>query len=216
MAGTEQELAAFVREALQRGASREEIERALTSAGWPAKDVAEALAHYAEVDFPLPVPRPPTRSYLSARDAFLYLVLFTALGLSAFYLGNLIFQLINMAFPDAASPAASGRWSDARIRWAVAMLIVSFPLYLFLAYKTEREIAADPQKLRSGVRKWLTYITLFVASMIILGDLVVLVDRFLAGELTIRIGLKILTVAVISGAIFLYYLRSASRGEVET
>ena len=216
MAETERELTAFVREALQSGASREEIDRALISAGWPAKDVDEALSRFAEVDFPLPVPSPPTRSYLSARDAFLYLVLFTALGLSAFYLGNLIFQLINMAFPDVASPAASGRWSDARIRWAVAVLIVSFPLYLYLAYKTEREIAADPQKLRSGIRKWLTYITLFVASMIILGDLVVLVDRFLAGELTIRIGLKILTVAAISGANFVHYLRSASRGEGKT
>ena len=36
--------------------------------------MAGALAGFAEIDFPVPVPRP--RPYLSAREAFIYLVVF--------------------------------------------------------------------------------------------------------------------------------------------
>src|SRR5690606_35207466 len=66
----------FVRDALLQGQSRPAIEAALVAAGWPAEEVREALAAYAEVPFPVPVPRP--RPYLSAREAFLYLVMFAS------------------------------------------------------------------------------------------------------------------------------------------
>jgi len=64
--------------------------------------VGSALAGFADLDFPVPVPRP--KPSLSARDAFLYLLLFTALYISAFSLGGLIFQLIDGAYPDPLLP----------------------------------------------------------------------------------------------------------------
>ena len=48
-----------------------------------------------------------------------------------------------------------------------------------------------------------------------IGDLVVLIHGFLSGDLTIRVGLKILTVGAIAGTIFLYYLGAAARDERE-
>ena len=49
-----------------------------------------------------------TRPHLSAREAFLYLVLYTTLYLTSYYLGCLLFELIDHAFPDLAVTAYSG------------------------------------------------------------------------------------------------------------
>jgi len=98
MASAAQDLDLFVRDALQRGRSRASIEKALMAAGWEPEQARAALAACAEVDFAVPVPRP--RPYLSAREAFLYLVMFTTLYLSAYHLGALLFELINRRFPD--------------------------------------------------------------------------------------------------------------------
>ncbi|MEJ2646339.1 MAG: hypothetical protein P8180_15760, partial [Gammaproteobacteria bacterium] len=97
MAGNE-ELLSFVKEAMGRGLPRSQIEAALLKAGWGEDQVRNALDAFADIEFPIPVPRP--RPYLSARDAFLYLVLFTTLYISAYNLGHLIFQFINHAFPS--------------------------------------------------------------------------------------------------------------------
>src|SRR3546814_11633295 len=77
MAAGVQELDTFVREALMRGQSREAIAQVLAAAGWAEAQTRDVLSAYAEVDFPVPVPRP--RASLSAREAFLYLVLFASL-----------------------------------------------------------------------------------------------------------------------------------------
>src|SRR5262249_31669413 len=96
------ELVVFVRDALAQGRSRPEVEEGLKPAGWTADQARAALAAFAPIDFPVPVPRP--RPSLSAREAFMYLLLFTTLYIVAFNLGSLTFQFINRAFPDPASP----------------------------------------------------------------------------------------------------------------
>lgn len=208
MTGSSEDLVTFVREALSRSIPRERIEAALLEAGWPREKAARALRAFAEVDFPLPVPRP--QPYLSAREAFLYLLLFTALFLSAFHLGAILFELIEKAFPD---PAAAAGFSARALRWSVSYVVVSFPLYLFLTVRQERELRRDPAKRASKVRKWLTYLTLFVAAGFLVGDLVALIFHFLEGELTVRFLLKVLVVAAIAGTAFGYYLRDLRKEE---
>lgn len=208
MIGSSEDLATFVREALGRGIPRERIADALVAAGWRREKVARALSAFAEVDFPLPVPRP--QPYLSAREAFFYLLLFTTLFLSAFNLGTILFELIARAFPDPASPD----FSPQALRWAVSYVVVSFPIYLFLTLRQERELRRDPARRASKVRKWLTYLTLFVAAGFLVGDLVALIFHVLEGELTVRFLLKVVVVAAIAGTAFGYYLRDLRREEV--
>ena len=74
----------------------------------------------------------------------------------------------------------------------------------------------DPEKRSSKVRKWLTYITLFIAAGIIIGDLITVVTGLLAGELTMRFILKALIVLVIAATIFGYYLWSLRQEEKES
>jgi hypothetical protein len=208
------ELVAFVRDALGRGLPRERIARALAQAGWEADEIARALAAFADLEFPIPVPRP--KPYLSAREAFLYLVLFSTLYLSAFHLGSLVFQLIDHALPDPADLPETAERIRQSIRWAVSSLAIAFPVFLFVSRLLGRAIAADPTKRASRVRKWLTYLTLFVAASVIIGDLTTLLYSFLGGELTLRFALKAATVGAIAGAVFGYYLWDLRREEVES
>ena len=201
MAASADDLSSFVRDALTRGIARDQIDATLKQAGWPAADVARALRGFAQTDFPIPVPRP--QPYLSAREAFLYLLLFSMLFLAAFNLGGILFELIEKWLPDAGSE----KYAPRTLRWHIAYVVVSFPVYMLLTLRQQRELARDPAKRGSKVRKWLTYLTLLVAAGFLIGDMVTLVYYFLEGELTLRFGLKVAVVALIPGAAFLYYVR---------
>ncbi|MFQ5737885.1 MAG: DUF5671 domain-containing protein [Acidobacteriota bacterium] len=199
-----EELQGFVEDGLARGLSRAEIENVLLQAGWPREHVRGALAGFAEIEFPIPVPRP--RPYLSAREAFMYLLLFSTLYISAFSLGNLVFQFINQAFPDPAAPPIVAEAVRDAIRFSISSLIVAFPVFLFVSRLTGREIGLDPKKRASKIRRWLTYLTLFIAAGVLIGDFTGLVYNLLGGELAARIVLKVVTIALIAGTIFGYYL----------
>jgi hypothetical protein len=213
MAIATRDLELFVRDALASGQPRPAIEAALASAGWPVEQVRDALDAYADVAFPVPVPKP--RPYLSAREAFLYLVLFATLYVSAYHLGSLLFDLINHALPDPADARYAVMNLGASMRWSVASLIVAFPVFLFVARLLARELARSPVKRLSAVRRWLTYITLFLAAGIVVGDLIAAVYNVLGGELTLRFALKVLVVGVIAGSVFAYYLLDLRREERE-
>jgi hypothetical protein len=207
------ELISFVRDALARGQSRADVESVLKHAGWKPEQVSRALGAFAAVDFPVPVPRP--RPSISAREAFMYLLLFTTLYLVAFYLGDLIFDLINYAFPDAAASEYAATYQRYSIRWAVSTLIVSLPIFLYMSWLTGKATRRDTTIRASPVRRWLTYLTLFVAACVLIGDIVTLVYNVLGGELTTRFVLKVLTVAAIAGTAFGYYLSDLRVDETE-
>src|SRR5262245_1741261 len=216
MAVTE-DLVVFVRDALARGQTRAQIVEVLRKAGWTNEQTRAALASYADVEFPVPVPR--ARPYLSAREAFMYLVLFGTLYISVFSLGSLLFDLINVTFPDPAD-CTNFPWGSeyvrASIRWAVSALIVAFPVFAYTSWVTSKAIQLDPTKRASKIRRWLTYWTLFVASGALIGDVTTLVYNVLGGEATLRFLLKVLVVGIIAGTAFTYYLRDLRADEVET
>jgi hypothetical protein len=199
----------FVLDALRAGASREETERVLRDAGWSKDQVANALAAYSPIAFAIPVPRP--RSQLSARAAFLYLVMFGMLYFSAYHFANLIFQFIHLALPDPV--ADQYRRVDFQLRWSTSAVLVTFPIFLLVASRIARDIKSDPVQRTSAIRKWLTYMTLALAACIVAGDLVYLINSLLSGELTLRFILKSATVAAVAGAVFGYYLWSMREDE---
>jgi hypothetical protein len=208
----DEELIGFVREALARGASRPQVEAALRQAGWDAKQVSAALAAFAAVDFPIPVPRP--RTSLSAREAFTYLLLFSTMYVVAFQFGSLLFDFINRAFPDPASRLNESFGRDS-IRFSVSSLIVALPVFLYMSRLTNRETTLDPTKRMSPVRRWLTYLTLFIAASVLIGDVTTLVYSLLGGELTTRFVLKVLVVGAIAGTVFWFYVSDLRIDEQE-
>ena len=208
-----EELATFLKEGLERGLAREELERVLRETGWPSDQVRSAMGAFADVDFPVPVPRP--KPYLSAREAFIYLVLFSTLYVSAFSLGNLVFELVDRAFPDPTlDPVVAVERSRVAIRWAISFLVVTFPVFAAVSWTNERALRDDPTRRLSEVRRWLTYLTLFVAAGFLIGDVTAVVYNLLSGEVTTRFILKVLTVGTIAGAVFGYLVRSVREEEV--
>jgi hypothetical protein len=206
------ELQLFVRDSLSKGKTRKDVATVLRKAGWQDDEVKNALAAYADVDFPIPVPK--RKPYLSAREAFLYLVLFLTLYISAVSFGSLVFDFINLWLPDALQGPYFNN-SDS-IRIGTASLVIAFPIYLWISWLLAKAIKRDPDKRGSKVRKWLTYITLFITAGVIIGDLISLVYNLLGGELTLRFILKTITVGVIAGTVFGYYLWDLRQEEKET
>lgn len=86
---------------------------------------------------------------------------------------------------------------------------------MWVSWLLNKAIDKDPDKRSSKIRKWLTYITLFIAAGVIIGDLITLVYNVLNGELTTRFILKVLTVGGIAGSIFGYYLWDLRKEEKE-
>jgi hypothetical protein len=141
MASGIQDLEWFARESLSRGLGKPEIRKAMLGAGWTEDQVRNALDAYADASFPVPIPKP--RPQLSARDAFLYLVLFTTLYFSSYNLGSLIFDFINKALPDSTVLIYRTGWDS--IRWSASSLIVAFPTFLFLSYYINKDVTRNRQ-----------------------------------------------------------------------
>ena len=156
------DLEKFVRDALAAGIAREKIRAELARGGWPADEIDAALAAWLESDFVVPVPR--RRVGMSAREAFVYLVLFATLYLVAFQSGAIAFALIERWVPDPVSGRSWDPWRSV-LRWGASALLIGFPVYLFASRVIARSLARDPEKRNSGVRRWLTYLTLFVAAL---------------------------------------------------
>ncbi|MEQ9655460.1 DUF5671 domain-containing protein [Hyphomonas sp.] len=205
-------LVEFVKESLERGQSREAIIEALAKAGWRRAEVDSALHTYSDVTFPVAVPRP--QPYLSAREAFFYLLFFILLGIVSFSLGSLLFALIEYGFPDRSSVSDYRVIRlESQVRSGISGLLVATPVFLWLGYILRGARQRNPQLQRSRIRKWLTYVSLVIAGCTLVGDGISLVYNFLGGDLTTRFVLKSLVVAVIAGAIFTYFISDAEKGD---
>lgn len=194
-------LASFVAEALAAGHARSDISAELKAAGWADSEVAEALETWADTRFRPPVPRP--RAYVSAREAFVYALTFLALAVSAWHITALGFQLIDLWIPDIAD--SGGAYAARSVRWSISVLVVAFPLFLALTTQVNRAARRDPSTRRSAVRKWFGYVTLFLAAVALLGDLVAVIYALLNGDLTSRFAAKAVLVAVTAGLVLLHF-----------
>ncbi len=205
------DLVDFVKESLTRGIPRPRIEAALILADWPPDQVRQALARFADTDLPLPVPRPSLT--VKPREAFLYAVMFVALFASAFQLGALLFGFVDLGLPHPDDPPATVIHD--RVRWAVSLLVVASPLFLYVTSTVRRRVRTDPIARASRLRQQLTYVTLFIASCVLVGSVAAVVYNFLDGAFTLRFLLKVATVGVIAGSIFGYYLRELRAAEAD-
>ncbi len=139
----------------------------------------------------------------SAKDFFLNLGAIVALYTTVVSLLNLLFTVINSAFPQITTYYNS----SSSISMPVATLIIFFPIYILLMWLLEKSYAVEPEKKHLGVRRWLTYITLFIAGLVLAGDLVTVLYYFLDGqELTTGFILKVLSVLIVILGVFMYYI----------
>ncbi len=148
---------------------------------------------------------PNTQPRSHAKDVFLNLASMVTLYASAAALLNLLFSIINKVYPQTL-----GYYYSPSISLPVATLIIVFPLYILFMWLIEKDLASSIEGRMSGIRKWLIYITLFVSGGLIVGDLVTVLYYFLDGQdITAGFLLKILSIIVVAGAVFGYYITDA-------
>ncbi|MEK7600416.1 MAG: DUF5671 domain-containing protein [Patescibacteria group bacterium] len=140
------------------------------------------------------------------RDVFLYILSTVLLAFVSIHVGMLTFQLVNIGIPD---PFLDGAWSGdvtrSLMRWAIAVLVITFPALLWTLRFLRKDVAAFPEKRDMRVRRWLLYFTLFVAGIVAIGDLVTVLHAYLQGDLSLRFLLKAFSVLAIAGVIMSVY-----------
>src|SRR5438128_2154359 len=105
----------------------------------------------------------------SAKDFVINLGAIVALYTVSISLLDLLFTVINSAFPETTGNYYYGY--SASISWPVATLIIFFPVFVLLMWLMEKSYLAEPEKRNLGVKRWLTYITLFIAGLAMAIDL---------------------------------------------
>jgi uncharacterized protein DUF5671 len=201
------DLQKFISAAKEHGASDESLVGILENAGWPRAEILGALGERYESLSGVPIPH-GKRTTTPAKDAFLDLLSFTTLAMWTISLGSICYSLIDDWIRDPLTRDNYGVSLSYQISTQLACVLVAFPLYLFVMRVIVSGTRQAPEKLESGVRKWLTYIALLIAAGVMIGDVVTFLAFFLRGELTSRFIAKVAVTLFISGGIFWYYLGS--------
>jgi hypothetical protein len=153
---------------------------------------------------------PATAKRTGPKDVALHLFAIVLLYGIVIHVGILLFQLINQSFVDPLSVSYgysyASRFRFGPLRWAIATLVIAFPIFTWVTTMIERDCTRNPEKRQLRTRRWLLYLTLFAAGLTIVGDLSTLVFQFLNGEITTRFILKVLAILAIAAGVFGYYL----------
>ena len=148
------------------------------------------------------------------KDVFLHLFNILIFYISVIGLIRLYVTYIGVLFPDALNFYFTGLADS--VRWSTSVLLIGVPVYLLTAWMIAKDFKSVPAKRELSLRKWLVYLTLFVSAVTIIIDLIVFVNNFLSGELTIQFFLKVLVVLVIAAAVFWYYLWDLKRQNLQS
>lgn len=140
------------------------------------------------------------------KDFFLWAGAMVALYVGVFEYIALVWDYINYAIPDPlqyfpADPYQSG------ISWEMASLIVLTPLFILLMWLIRRDIRTDASRREIWPRRWLLFLTLFLAGLTIAVDLIYVLYAFLNGtDITARFLLKALVVLLVAAVGFMHFL----------
>lgn len=143
------------------------------------------------------------------RDLFLHLLVIVTLYWSAIAFVTMTWQYINYFLPDILNYFP--RAFNEPMRFAVASLIIVFPVFILTSRYLNKIYRKEAVVRESKIRKWLIYLTLFIASIIIIVDLITVVNTFLGGELTLKFILKAFSIVLVAGLVFGYYLNDVRR-----
>lgn len=150
----------------------------------------------------------------AARHTFYYLLALFTLSFAAIGVGQILFQVVNALLPEAVS-TYEGNFDDDTLRFGITAVVIAAPIFYLSTRAINRELANGKLDLHSLVRKWLTYLILFLSSVTIIVDLMVAFYSFLSGELTTKFLLKAAIILGIAALIFFYYLYDIGREKFE-
>lgn len=193
----------FIYRARTLGKSTADIRNLLANAGWKVDQIDPYLSDETLI------PPPPPTIRTSGRDVFFYLLSFFTLAISATSLGGIAFGIINRYFSDEVLAQS---FTAEQLQWSLAWFIVTAPVFFFVSRRLVRDVPTSGVQVPS-IRRVLTYLALFLASAVVIGDIASLVYRFVSGTVTSRFSLKVFVILVIGGWILWYYWVNVRTGE---
>ena len=146
----------------------------------------------------------------AAKFTFLYVLSLVAVVFVAISTGMIIFQIINKSIVDIISQY-SGQYTAESLRFGISALLISAPIFYITTRQIHRSLFTGDLKKDSNIRKWLSYLVLLVSSVVAIVWLIITLNNFLNGELTIKFILKAITAIGISAIIFSFYLYDIKR-----
>ena len=120
----------------------------------------------------------------------------------------LLFESLNKKFPDALNSVYQygyNSYNYETIRASLATLIIFFPVFIFISYLWVKESKEGIGDKNMTIRKWMIYLILFLATLLIAIDLVTLVRYFISGEITTRFIFKVLGTLGVAFLVDFYY-----------
>ena len=122
---------------------------------------------------------------------------------------SLVFETLNHAFPDVLSGTYSYDYES--MRSSLAVLIILFPAFLILSRVWTKMSAGGLSRGDAAIKRWMIYLVLFLASLVVVIDLVTLVRYFISGEITVRFITKVIVMLGTSALLGGYYFRELSK-----
>lgn len=195
----------YIRRGVARGKNHEDIANNLRAAGWREEMITAAFIAVAE--------NPQGTEFESeenSRATFLYILSFFSLYISVWAFINTSFGIIDKFFGvEMSSEDLLG------FRWSIAWLVVVFPVFLITNYYIPKVLPSGGENVElTGTRKTLTYVTLFLATVTLIGSAVFAVFELTGGEFITPAMPKITTIALIAALLFGYYFNDL-RGKKE-
>jgi hypothetical protein len=141
------------------------------------------------------------------RDFIMHVATFGVLYFIVIAFITLVFTLIDVTFLDTLLGGYSADTYSGSVRFAIATLVILTPLFVYLMKRIQNDARRDPLRTNLPVRRWLTYITLFIAGATVATDLIVLLYSFLGGALPTPFALKSLVILAVAGVTFWYFIK---------
>jgi hypothetical protein len=148
----------------------------------------------------------------NAKYAFYYLLSLVALIFVSVSVGLISFGIISQTVADALALNSYNNFNG-QYRFAISALLIATPIFYVINNLISRGLKSKELDQESGIRRWLTYLILLVSSVTVLGVFISVINNFLSGEMTLSFVLKALTMLIISGSVFSFYLYDIRRAD---
>ena len=120
---------------------------------------------------------------------------FLSLSFAASGVISILYAFIEKFVPDVSSLSSLSYYNymdSFIVKYGISSIFIAGTVYIIVMWYINKLIFKGSVPESSKVRKWLTYIVLFIAAASVLGDLASLLYNFLDGDMALKFFLKFL------------------------
>lgn len=147
-----------------------------------------------------------------AKFTFFYLLSLICLIFTSASVLIIAFELIDKFIQAPVGPV-SGEFSGEAVKFAISSIFAAAPVFYVVNVMIQKGLYKGELESGSGIRRWLTYLILFISSVFIIGWMIGIMNSFLNGEITLKFIFKALASLILASAIFGFYFYDIRRTE---